>query len=87
MEWAKEWIAKGLDVVEKILSKSKGKFSFGDNLTLADAFLIPQLYNARRFKVEMEKYPSILEVESNLTGIEAFIKAHPDNQPDFEPGK
>lgn len=83
-EWAKEWIGKGLDIVEKMVGETKGKYIFGDSITLADAFLIPQLYNARRFNVDMSNYTNILEVEKNLNVEEAFIKAHPDNQPDFE---
>jgi glutathione S-transferase len=56
-------------------------------VTLADAFLIPQLYNARRFGIDIQNYPNITEVENNLSTIDAFISAHPDNQPDFEPNK
>lgn len=87
MDWAKEWITKGFESVEKLLSSSKGKYSFGDELSLADAFLIPQIYNARRFGVEMVKFPNIVEIEKNLSTLEAFIQAHPDNQPDFEGNK
>ena len=83
-EWAVYWMTKGLDALEIIISKTKGKYCFGDNITLADAFLIPQLYNARRFKVDVSKYISILEVEKNLNEIEAFKLAHADNQPDTE---
>ena len=65
IDWAKEWITKGLEIVEKILSSSRGKYCYGDEITLADAFLIPQLYNARRFGVEFENFPNILLVEKN----------------------
>ena len=83
-EWAKFWITKGLDALEAILAKTKGKYCFSDNVTLADAFLVPQLYNARRFEVDMSKYPIIVEIESNLAEIEAFKKAHANSQPDAE---
>jgi maleylpyruvate isomerase len=84
VEWANYWIAKGLDALEIMLSKTRGKYCVGDSITLADAFLIPQLYNARRFNVDMSKYPIITEIEKNLVDIEAFKNAHPDNQPDAE---
>jgi maleylacetoacetate isomerase len=87
MDWAKEWISKGLDEVEKLLIQTRGKYSYGDEVTMADAFLIPQLYNARRFAVEMNNYSNILEIEKNLSSIEAFKLAAPESQPDFEPNK
>lgn len=86
-EWAQEWISKGLDTVEIMLGMTKGKYCFGDTLTLADAFLVPQLFNARRFGVDMKSYVNILEVESNLNSLEAFKAAQPENQIDFEPNK
>ena len=84
LEWAKYWIEKGLSALELIISETKGKYSFGDNITLADAFLIPQLYNARRFNINIDDYPNIANIEKNVQEIEAFINASPDKQPDFQ---
>ena len=82
LEWAKEWITKGLEDLEKILIETKGKYCFNDTITLADAFLIPQLYNARRFDVDLEKFPIISEIEANLKDVDAFRLAAPENQLD-----
>jgi maleylacetoacetate isomerase len=83
-EWAKEYITKGLTALEKLVEETKGKYCVGDEVTLADAFLVPQLYNARRFNVDVAAFPNIQEIEKNLSEVEAFISAHPDKQPDAE---
>jgi maleylpyruvate isomerase len=83
-DWAKEYISKGLTAVEKLVNETRGKFCVGDEVSLADAFLIPQLYNARRFNVDLSVYPSILEIEKNASELDAFVNAHPDKQPDVE---
>lgn len=80
--WAKTWITRGLQDLEKLLLTTRGKYCVGDNVTLADAFLIPQLYNARRFNVDFNEFPNIAEIEKNLVELEAFKQAHADNQPD-----
>jgi maleylacetoacetate isomerase len=82
MEWGKEYIAKGLSAVDVLVNETKGKYCVGDEVSLADAFLVPQLYNARRFNVDLSVYPSLLEIEKNLGELDAFINAHPDKQPD-----
>lgn len=83
-EWAKYWITKGLDSFEELVKETKGTYCVGDNVTLADIYLVPQLYNARRFNVELDKFPNLLEVEANVKNLESFIQASPDNQPDAE---
>ena len=82
MAWSKFWIANGLSAVEELLSKSSGKFCVGDSVTMADCCLVPQVYNANRFKVDMSIFPNINRIVKNLEQIEAVIAAHPDNQPD-----
>ncbi len=81
-EWARYWIEKGLQTVERLISKSAGKFCVGDNLTMADCCLVPQVYNANRFSVNMTQFPTINRVLGNLEAVEAVVAAHPDNQPD-----
>ena len=80
--WAGEWIAQGLEKLEIILKPKAKDFSFGDNLTCADLFLIPQLYNARRFQVDMTSFPSLTQVEKHCLTLLAFQKSKPENQPD-----
>lgn len=83
-DWAYYWITRGLTALEQMISETKGKYCVGDNVSLADVYLVPQLYNARRFKVDLDKFPNLLEIETNLKGLEEFVKASPENQPDAE---
>ncbi|CAB4065524.1 maiA [Lepeophtheirus salmonis] len=85
MEWSKHWITRGFEAVEKLLSKYSGKFCVGDEVSMADCCLIPQVYNANRFKVEMDQFPNVLRICDELEAIEAFKKAHPSVQPDCPP--
>ena len=62
------------------MAKTKGKYCFGDEVTLADVFLIPQLYNAKRFGIDVEKsFPCIHEIRTNLDQLPEFIKADANN--------
>lgn len=84
MEWGKHWIDSGFSSLEKMLEKTAGKYCFGDEITMADLFLVPQVYNANRFKVEMSKFPNIVRINNELETIAAFKSAHPDQQPDAQ---
>ena len=86
-KWAAEWIGQGLEQLEIILKPKVKDFSFGNNLTCADLFLIPQLYNARRFQINMALFPVLTRVEANCLTLPAFQKARPENQPDAEQNK
>jgi glutathione S-transferase len=57
-----------------------GVFLFGDQATIADICLVPQLFNARRFKVSLDDYPKLLRADENANKLPAFAKAHPDRQ-------
>lgn len=83
-DWANYWISKGLEALEDLVKETKGRFCVGDAVTLADVYLVPQLYNARRFNVQMDKFPCLLEIEANLKDINEFVLASPENQPDAE---
>lgn len=83
-QWAQHWITKGLDAVEQLLQKNTGPYCFGEQITAADCFLMPQLFASRRFEVKVENYKKISAIEQNLEKIEAFQKAHPSVQPDFQ---
>ncbi|TVQ94917.1 MAG: maleylacetoacetate isomerase [Deltaproteobacteria bacterium] len=80
--WAREVIASGLDAVESIAHDMPGDFVVGDRPTVADLCLVPQLYNARRFQVDLEPYPTLLSVEARCAELPAFQAAHPSAQPD-----
>jgi len=84
LQWSHHWMATGFAAVEKKLAKSAGKYCFGDTVTIADLTLIPQVYNARRFKLNMTPYPIISKVFNNCEQLPAFIKARPENQSDAQ---
>ena len=82
--WSRHWIELGFDAIETLLAgrKRQGAFCEGDTPTLADCCLIPQVYNARRFKVSMGRYPTITRIDALCTGMEAFARAAPEAQAD-----
>ncbi len=80
--WYAHWITVGFEALEARLKDSAGKFCFGDEVTLADVCLVPQLYNARRFNVPLEAFPTICQIEANCLALPAFAAAVPENQPD-----
>lgn len=82
LTWYHHWINEGFVALEKQLSKTAGKFCFGDQPSLADVFLVPQVFNAKRFKLDMTPYPTIDKIVAHCNTVQAFIDAHPDNQPD-----
>jgi maleylpyruvate isomerase len=82
-QWAAQIISEGFDACEQLIAHQPGPFSFGSAVTLADVCLIPQLVNARRFKVDL-RWPRLLEVEAACLQLDAFRRAAPENQPDFE---
>eukprot|EP01112_Ceratiomyxa_fruticulosa_P014324 TRINITY_DN4095_c0_g1_i1.p1 TRINITY_DN4095_c0_g1~~TRINITY_DN4095_c0_g1_i1.p1 ORF type:complete len:216 (-),score=49.82 TRINITY_DN4095_c0_g1_i1:61-708(-) len=83
-EWAKWAISRIFNGLEKVLEKSSGRFCVGDEVSLADVCLIPQVYNGYRWGVDMQKYPVILRIVAECEKLEPFQKAHPTVQPDFE---
>lgn len=83
--WA-AWVNRdGLAACETLALREAGPFLFGANPTLADLCLVPQLYNARRFKVDVSAFPRLLEAEAAALAMPAFVAAQPQNQPDYEP--
>ena len=83
-EWCQHWIRSGLVAFEEMVRVSGGgaAFSFGDSPGLADVCLIPQLFSAQRFGVDVSKLTRILEIEKQCSLLPEFISAHPDNQDD-----
>jgi maleylacetoacetate isomerase len=84
MKFAAEWVNRGMETCEKYLQKTKGKYCFGDEVTLADAFFYPHVVGGiARFGVKIEDFPLCKEVLANLQELEAFRLAEPKAQPDF----
>ena len=78
-DWMHEWMPMGLAAVEELISAGRdGGFCHCDTPTLADCCLIPQLYNARRWEVDLEPYPIIRAVEEHCGELNAFQQAHPE---------
>ena len=78
--WYRHWISEGLPALEAMAAPRAGKFLFGDGPTGADVCLVPQLYNARRYNVPLDDYPTLLRAEENANKIEAFAAAAPERQ-------
>ncbi len=81
-KWAAQWIRLGFDGIEKRLQTQAGKYCFDFDVTMADICLVPQVYNALRFNVDMSAYPLISKIADNCNALEAFARAKPENQVD-----
>lgn len=80
MTWYRHWINEGFNALEsKLEQHSNGSFCFSDSPTMADAFLIPQVYNAHRFDVDMSNYPLINSINKHCLSLPAFDAAVPEN--------
>ena len=82
--WAAQANADGLEACEALLGAAPGPFCFGAAPTLADVCLVPQLGNARRFGVDVTRFPRLLAAEAACMALSAFADAVPDRQPDAE---
>ncbi|HTN65066.1 MAG TPA: maleylacetoacetate isomerase, partial [Burkholderiaceae bacterium] len=85
-EWYRHWTARGLEVLERHLASEPqtGAFCHGDAPTLADCCLVPQVFNARRFEIDLAAYPTVRRIADACAGLEAFRAADPARQPDAE---
>jgi maleylpyruvate isomerase len=84
--WYRHWLESGFESLEKRLANDSrvGKLCFGNAPTLADLCLVPQVYNARRFNLDMSRYPTIERIADHAAQIDAFARAAPGQQPDAE---
>ena len=82
-EWYRHWIKLGFNALEhQVAAHAETKYVFGDEPTLADVMLVPQMANARRFKTDLSPFPRLVAWDENAREHPAFIKAAPENQPD-----
>ena len=77
-DWYRHWIAEGFAALEVLAAPRAGKFLFGNEISLADVFLVPQMFNARRFEVPLEAYPTLVRADASATALEPVAAAHPD---------
>ncbi|XQW86082.1 maleylacetoacetate isomerase [Thalassotalea piscium] len=80
--WNHHWMTLGFTAIEKKLAQMSGKYCFGDTLTLADICLVPQVYNAKRFNLDLSAFPLICAITDRCNTLPAFIDALPENQSD-----
>lgn len=79
-DWYAHWVTEGFEALEVMAAKRAGKFLFGDEPSLADICLVPQMYNARRFSVPVDPYPTLLRADAYACELPAFAAAHPEAQ-------
>lgn len=84
LKWYRHWVDQGLTALEGLVAQNPatGRFCHGDQPSLADLCLVPQLYNARRFEVDLSPYPTLQAIDAACLALDAFARAAPDVQPD-----
>ena len=80
--WYHHWVLEGFEALEALIEP--GPYACGKAVTLADICLVPQVANARRLKVPLDKFPKIVGVDAACLALPAFDRARPENQPDAE---
>ena len=85
--WCHHWIGAGFDAIEPLARarSAHGRFCVGDRPSLADVWLVPQIYNARRWELDLAPYPTLVAIGGHCETIDAFAAAHPARQPDAPP--
>ncbi len=85
-DWYRHWVIEGLRSLEAHLARNlgTGRFCHGDTPTIADCFLVPQVFNAQRFDIDVDAYPTIARINALCVDLPAFKAAHPSQQPDAE---
>src|SRR5690606_24938028 len=83
--WIAHWIREGFSALEEMIARHGGRFAFGDSLTIADCHLVPQIYSAERFEVDISDFPRLIAAGANAAAEAPVAAAHPDRQPDADP--
>ncbi len=84
-EWIARWIGEGFSALEEQATRFGGAFCFGNSPSLADCCLVPQVFAAERFEVDMTPYPRLCAINARCLDLAAFAAAHPARQPDADP--
>lgn len=86
LEWQQHWLQIGLATLERLLADDArtGRYCHGDTPTLADCCLVPQVFSAQRFGVDLTPYPTVMRTHAACAELPAFQQAHPSQQPDAE---
>jgi maleylpyruvate isomerase len=82
--WIARWIGDGFAALETQIARHGDGFAFGATPTIADCHLVPQVYSAERFAVDLSPYPKLKAAAENARALPAFAAAHPDRQPDAD---
>jgi maleylacetoacetate isomerase len=85
--WGRHWNEIGLEAYENMLAgqSTAGRYSWGDAPTIADVCLVPQIFGAKRFGTELARFPRVMRIYDACMQLDAFDRAQPSKQPDFEP--
>lgn len=78
----RHWIEVGFEPLEELAEATGGPYLFGEEVTLADVMLAPQMYNARAFAADLGRFPNLVEIDARLNKLPAFVAARPERQPD-----
>ena len=79
-EWSRKWMATTFQALESQVRDSA--YCVGETVTMAECFLVPQMYNARRWELDLTPYPNLVRIDAQCARLDAFMRAHPDRQPD-----
>lgn len=82
--WIAHWLGDGLAAVERLVERHGDGFAYGDRPTLADCCIVPALYSARRFAVDLSRFPALVDAGERAMALPAVAAAHPDRQPDAD---
>lgn len=85
LDWTRRWISDGFDTLEPMIARHGRGYAFGDAPGMADCLLVPQVYSARRFQVDLTPWPALTAAADRAAEHPAFQAAHPDSQPDAKP--
>lgn len=83
-DWVQHWVTECFGAFEQRLAQCSGRYCVGEQVSLADICLVPQVYNAKRFQVDLTPYPQLMAIYERLEQLEAFQKARPEAQPDAQ---
>ncbi|MBO9669596.1 MAG: maleylacetoacetate isomerase [Sphingobium sp.] len=79
-DWIRTWMREGFEAVEELITRHGGQFAFGDSPTMADCYLVPQVFSANRYHVALDAFPGMTAVASRAAALEPVQRAHPERQ-------